>query len=75
MIRTQVYLDDDIYTQIRILAAQHGVFAAELIRKYLGEGFRREKRETASEALLRIASHAARKGPKNLSTNHDDIYN
>ena len=76
MTRTQGYLDDYVYTQIRIMASQQGVPAAELIRKYLECGIEKcGKRETARETFLRIASHAAKHGPKDLSTNHDDIYN
>ena len=77
MIRTQVYLDENIYTQIRLMAKQQGVPAAVLFRKYLSTGLKKNvaKRETASEALLKLAKRAelykGKKGPRDLSINHD----
>ncbi len=73
MIRTQVYLDDDLYTQLRIQSQVQNVPAASLVRKYLRVGMVKNnpKKMTAGQALLRIAKHAAKHGPKDLSTNHD----
>ncbi len=47
--------------------------AAGLVRKYLRVGIIKAtpKRMTAGQALLRIAKSAV-KGPKDLSTRHDD---
>lgn len=73
MIRTQVYLDNDLYTQIRIRSQMQSVPAASLIRKYIRAGIAKTapQKLTAGQALLRIAKHAAKHGPKDLSTNHD----
>lgn len=74
MIRTQVYLDDDVYQQIRLQARLQNQPAASLIRRFLRVGLVREKKQrtlTAGRALLRIAKTAV-KGPRDLSRRHDD---
>lgn len=74
MIRTQVYLDDDLYTQLRIQSQVQNVPAASLVRKYIRIGMikkNKSKKMTAGQALLRIARTAV-KGPEDLSTRHDD---
>ena len=75
MTRTQVYLDDNAYIQAQLLARQMSVPTAALIRKYVNQGIKGDlnKRETASDSLMRIAKNAYKgKGPTDLSTNHDD---
>ena len=75
MTRTQVYLDDNAYIQAQLLARQMSVPTAALIRKYVNQGIKGDlnKRETASDSLMRIAKHSYKgKGPTDLSTNHDD---
>jgi len=77
MTRTQVYLDDSAYVQIQILAQQMKVPAASLIRKYVSTGIKIDlkKRGSAREALLNLAKQAklykGKKGPSDLSINHD----
>ena len=73
MIRTQVYLPQNLYTQIQLRAAQANQPAAVLIRKYLTDGYKKNfKKGSAKEALLELARHAGKGGPPDLATNHDD---
>lgn len=73
MIRTQVYLDDDVYTQVRLLAQAQNQPAAAIIRKYIRAGVVKTKKKwNAREALLLLAKHAGKGGPRDLATNLDD---
>lgn len=73
MIRTQVYLDDSVYTQIRLQAQQQNLPAAALVRKYIRAGMIKSvKKESAREAFLRLAKHAVKGGPHDLATHLDD---
>lgn len=73
MIRTQVYLDDDLYSQVRLLAQAQNQPAAVLIRKYIRGGVVKAKKKwNARDALLLLAKHAAKGGPPDLSKNLDD---
>lgn len=73
MIRTQVYLDEDVYQQIRLQAQLQSQPAASLIRKYLRAGAVKSKKKwNAREALLLLAKHAGKGGPADLSKNLDD---
>lgn len=72
MIRTQIYLPEDIYLQIKLVAQKESKSAASLIRNYVVSGIKKGKKMTAREALLAIAKHASFKGPGDLSTRHDD---
>lgn len=73
MIRTQVYLDENIYTQIRLQAQQANLPTAALVRKYIRVGMiKSAKKETARDAFLRLARHAGKGGPRDLATHLDD---
>lgn len=71
MIRTQVYLPDELYQNIRLLAKREEKSAAELIRELLKRGLKNEtKYISTGRAFLEIAKIKA-KGPKDLSENID----
>ncbi len=75
MIRTQVYLNDDVYTQIQVQAQAQNQPAAALIRQYLALGIKKSvKRETARAAFLKLAKigKGVKKGPADLALNLDD---
>lgn len=72
MIRTQIYLPEQLYLQIRLMARQQNLPAAKVIRKLMVNGIKKTKRETLGEAMLNLAKHASSKGPRDLSTRHDD---
>ncbi|MBI1863812.1 hypothetical protein HYS03_01235 [Candidatus Woesebacteria bacterium] len=77
MIRTQVYLTEDLYQTIRLKAKKEKRPTAQLIRHLLETGLKEKNKKTktnAGDALLRIARLGEKlkiKGPKYLSTNID----
>lgn len=71
MTRTQIYLPEDVYLQIKLTAKREGKPAAFLIRKYIVSGIKKGKKTTAREALLGLVKLGI-KGPGDLSTRHDD---
>ncbi|OGM68481.1 hypothetical protein A2975_03100 [Candidatus Woesebacteria bacterium RIFCSPLOWO2_01_FULL_44_14] len=73
MIRTQVYLPEDLYQELRLLARREEQPAAKVIRDLLKNGLKKRvksKKRNAGDLLLEIAKIGAR-GPKDLSVNHD----
>ncbi len=71
MIRTQIYLTQDLHREIKSLAEKEKKSQADIIRRALKKGLKRNRsKETAGDALLRIARLAGR-GPKDLSKNID----
>ena len=73
MVRKQVYLTQELATDVWILAQKERKSQAEVIREVLTEGvdrqFRRLKRKSGS--LLDLAKLGI-KGPRDLSRNHDE---
>lgn len=71
MVRTQVYLTDELRSQIDLLAKKEKKPAAKVLRELLVEGIKAKKpKESAGDALLRLANVNA-KGPADLSKNID----
>lgn len=70
MLRTQVYLPEELDQDLKLLAKKEEKAVAELIRELLREGLARKKRKrkNAGDTLLDIAKLAG-KGPGDLSTN------
>lgn len=71
MIRTQVYLPEELHQEITITAAQRDIPAAQLVRDLLKQGLMARKKTSVAEALLQL-TQVHGKGPKDLSTNLDD---
>lgn len=72
MIRTQIYLPEDLYQEVRLVAKKEGKKSAQVVRDLLSEGLiRRRKKGTIGEAFLDLASVAVKGGPPDLSTKHD----
>lgn len=73
MIRTQIYLPEDLYREIGWLAKKEKKAKAQVIREALEKEVEKNK-GNAGETLLRLAAMAKKykwKGPRDLSTNHD----
>ncbi len=70
MIRTQVYLTDDLYTRIQLEAKRGKKKAAAVVRELLRAGLARTQ-PNAGRALLEIAKLNF-KGPKDLSSRIDE---
>lgn len=67
MLRTQVYLPEELDQELKLLAKKEGKPKAEVIREFLGKGLKRRKRN-AGTTLKEIAALAV-EGPGDLSTN------
>lgn len=69
MIRTQVYLTDDLVQDIRFVALRRQKPEAAVIRDLLRKSLNTERpKKNAGEALLEFAKHAV-PGPKDLASN------
>ncbi len=71
MIRTQVYLPEELHKEITITAAKRDIPAAQLVRDLLQKGLNTTKKTSVGEALLQL-TQVHGKGPKDLSANLDD---
>jgi len=77
MLKTYLYIPQDLNQQIISLAEAQKISKAELIRNALAEGllFLKRKQASSAEVLLKIAKIGKRyqlKGPKDLSAKMDD---
>ncbi|OGH24252.1 MAG: hypothetical protein A3B47_04060 [Candidatus Levybacteria bacterium RIFCSPLOWO2_01_FULL_39_24] len=73
MIRTQIYLPQQLYQAIDLVAKKEKKAKAQVIREALEKDMER-KQGNAGETLLKLAAMAKKynwKGPKDLSVNHD----
>ncbi len=76
MLKTYLYVPEELNQEIQQLAASQNLSKAEIIRKAIKEGlnFIKGKKTGGADALLRLADLAQKfnvKGPKDLSTNLD----
>lgn len=69
MIRTQLYLTEDLYYRIQLEAKRVKKKAAEVVRELLLAGLR-QNQTNAGKALMDIVKIGA-KGPKDLSSRID----
>lgn len=77
MIRTQVYLTEDLQRRISYQAKKENKPAAKIIRDAIEEGLNKKSRQTinAGQLLLEMAKKAVPSGDPNGSKNIDrDLY-
>lgn len=67
MIRTQIYLPEDLKQDLEFLAQKEKKTVAEIVRRALKREMA-SKKEATVDIFAKIASYAG-KGPKDLSTN------
>ena len=75
MIRTQVYLPDPLYKDIKLRAKLANKPAAALIREYIGKGIAEQQKADTSQAdegLMTLANLGIRGGPSDLASNLDN---
>lgn len=73
MIRTQLYLPEDYHQELTFLASREKLPVAELVRRFIAQGIKTEKRvKKSGETLLALARMATKAGPKDFSSKHDD---
>ncbi len=68
MLRTQIYLPEELNYELRLLVTKSQKTMAEVVRELLIEALHIRKKKNAGETLLEIAEINAR-GPADLSTN------
>lgn len=71
MIRTQVYLDENIYRDLISLAKREKISMAKAAREILYEGLRKRKNTDLSgkHVLRKLLEMQITEGPKDLSSN------
>ena len=73
MIRTQIYLDEDIHKDLNILAKKGKESMAKIARDILQEGIQKRKSldKSGKEVLKKLLEMKVRGGPKDLSADLD----
>ena len=71
MIRTQLYLPEELRLELRLLAQQLNVPVAEVVRKALIKGIPQVKKKKARGLDVIVGMIKFDKAPKNLSENLD----
>ena len=69
MLRTQIYLPEELYQEIKWLAKKKEQSTASLIRDFLGESLKRTKKKRNAGTTLKEITALATEGPSDLSTN------
>ena len=69
MLRTQIYLPEDLRQEIDAVARKEKKPAARVIRELLTEGVNNKHKETAGAAMSRLAALKVKGGPPDLSKN------
>ena len=73
MIRTQVYIPDDLYSQAQLAAQVRGVNFSTILRRGLEKEVGKVKKTKKGRLFGNLAG-ALKYGPKDLSTRVNDIY-
>ena len=71
MIRTQIYLPDDLHQELTFLSQKTGENISTLIREGAWEVIKKKKKTKKNPSSF---FGALKKGPKDLSTKINDIY-
>ena len=73
MIRTQIYLDEDVHKDLNILAKQQKESMAKIARDILKEGIQKKRRldKSGKEVLKKLLAMKISGGPSDLSANLD----
>lgn len=73
MIRTQVYLPDDLYREMRLVSMADNVKTSDLFRNGLRTEIKRRlnKRKRKPFPLMNMIAKGGSGGPKDLAINHD----
>lgn len=71
MIRTQIYIPEEIHQATKFLAQKQGKSMAELLRSFITMGVIEEKKKIKTPSLDRLIKLGVKGGPKDLSKNFD----
>ena len=69
MLRTQIYLPEDLLLELKFLSQKEDKPTAKVIREILNDGVRRKKKKKNAGTTLIELSKLAAHGPGDLSTN------
>lgn len=71
MLRTQIYIPENIHQKVKIIANLQNKSMADLIRRLIIAGLIKEEKRIKPKSLDAIAKLNITGGPKNLSSNMD----
>ena len=71
MIRTQIYIPEEIHQATKLLAKKQGRTLAELIRSFIAVGIIEEKKKAKMPSLEKLINLKIKGGPKDLSAKFD----
>lgn len=71
MIRTQIYIPEDLHQTASIVAKRKQVPLAKVLRDFILKGVIEEKKKLKTKDLTSLADLALTGGPKNLSSQID----
>lgn len=71
MIRTQIYIPEEVHYMAKIIAKTKEEPLARVLRNYIAKGIKEEKKKLKPKPLASLAKLNITKGPKNLSRNMD----
>ncbi|KKU56650.1 hypothetical protein A3H89_00340 [Candidatus Amesbacteria bacterium RIFCSPLOWO2_02_FULL_48_11] len=74
MIRTQVYLPEEVHRDLKLLAKTERVRFSELVREGAEEVMKKRKARRQGSGMWREFVGALKYGPKDLSTRINEIY-
>lgn len=71
MIRTQIYIPEDLHREAKMIAKRREESLAELIRRMVCVGVREEKKKMQRKSLASLTKLGITAGPRDLSRNLD----
>lgn len=71
MIRTQVYIPDELHQAAKTIAGRRKEPMAEVLRRFIAKGVREETQGLKQKPLVDLARLKITGGPKDLSKNMD----
>ena len=74
MIRTQVYIPDDLHRELMLLVKTSGLNFSQLIREGAEGVVKKKKAKRVRKGLWKEFAGALKYGPKDLSSRVNDIY-
>lgn len=74
MVRTQIYLPEDLHKELLLAAARDNTTLSELIRSGARKVLLEKRKKDKSGEVLASIANLHFKGPKDLSKNHTKYY-
>ena len=71
MIRTQVYIPEELHQAVKFVAKRKDESLAKLLRKFIAQGIREERKQLKLKSLSSLSKLNITAGPKDLSRNLD----